>query len=375
MTSIALDTVECRALPPSPVRVFSTRLESLRGLAALAVALYHSVSVFEAEPQWQSLNRALQLIGSGGGPVFLFFVLSGYVLALSLRDDLLQPDNKQIARSIASYYFRRAARLFPLLFFVIGISFVLQWQTPAPLQDDLTPFAKAVMVPVHGVRELTKNILLFSSSIVPVAWTLRIELFWSILLPAIVASQIFLSRNYGLLLLVGLVAAQVFFQPGYSIHYGFAFYLGAALIHARHARYPGFIALIGLAMIWVVPLLSDDRTVKDLVFAVASGAIVFGVVNARTKMSFLEWSPVRFLGRISYSFYLWHWIVLFELTVVIRHVFPELTGIFGNVVLFGVLISVTVLISSFTYQFIEVPCMNFARKLSKTHQAIARGRL
>jgi len=208
-------------------------------------------------------------------------------------------------------------------------------------------------------------------------WNLKppIELFWSILLPAIVASQIFLSRNYGLLLLVGLVAAQVFFQPGYSIHYGFAFYLGAALIHARHARYPGFIALIGLAMIWVVPLLSDDRTVKDLVFAVASGAIVFGVVNARTKMSFLEWSPVRFLGRISYSFYLWHWIVLFELTVVIRHVFPELTGIFGNVVLFGVLISVTVLISSFTYQFIEVPCMNFARKLSKTHQAIAWGRL
>jgi len=55
---------------------YSLRLEALRGLAALMVVCFHGVSA--ADHPWA------RLVFNGSGAVSLFFVLSGYVLGLSL---------------------------------------------------------------------------------------------------------------------------------------------------------------------------------------------------------------------------------------------------------------------------------------------------
>src|SRR5258708_7863764 len=61
------------------------RLESLRGVAALMVAGYHSFDVLEFHGWQHSAFTGIRILFNGNAAVILFFVLSGLVLGLSLE--------------------------------------------------------------------------------------------------------------------------------------------------------------------------------------------------------------------------------------------------------------------------------------------------
>src|SRR5580704_7413811 len=63
---------------------FLSSLESLRGFAALTVCLFHAADIQYAGEQILQQHAALRLVLNGHGAVILFFVLSGFVLRLSL---------------------------------------------------------------------------------------------------------------------------------------------------------------------------------------------------------------------------------------------------------------------------------------------------
>ena len=101
------------ASPPAPGQATGPTgptqlLDSLRGLAALVVVFTH---VFSLGPEiapavWRLLDATpLRAVHTGRAPVVFFFVLSGYVLALSL----LRPD----APGPLAFALRRTARLLP----------------------------------------------------------------------------------------------------------------------------------------------------------------------------------------------------------------------------------------------------------------------
>lgn len=89
------------ANPAVPQRLFLTELESVRGLAALSVAIFHSAHIvpvdgkpffflkkfYQLDSGSEIVMRLLMTIFSGGAAVSMFFVLSGFVLMLSLMRD------------------------------------------------------------------------------------------------------------------------------------------------------------------------------------------------------------------------------------------------------------------------------------------------
>jgi len=100
---------------------FIPRLESLRGLAALAVVIYHI---------WQQLSdssltgwldlifcRLIASVANGIGAVVIFFVLSGFVLARSLDRD---PNRYRFLRN-------RVFRLLPAAITVVSLLVFLHW--------------------------------------------------------------------------------------------------------------------------------------------------------------------------------------------------------------------------------------------------------
>src|ERR1700730_13983011 len=85
-------------------------LESIRGIAALLVVLFHM-------PSWNARLHDIGFIRNGYYMVDLFFVLSGFVMNLNYCDRL------HGVRDLARFQFLRLGRLYPvhLLFLLLAV--------------------------------------------------------------------------------------------------------------------------------------------------------------------------------------------------------------------------------------------------------------
>src|SRR5438874_7442953 len=115
---------------------FHPRIESLRGIAALMVAVFHSIhllpvdgiphiylrTISDVHGAQAITTRLLMVFFNGGAAVSLFFVMSGLVLALSLRRD--QRPVSQLAPAFAA---RRFFRIYPTLAFNVLVYAAAMW--------------------------------------------------------------------------------------------------------------------------------------------------------------------------------------------------------------------------------------------------------
>ncbi len=83
--------------------------------------------------------------------------------------------------------------------------------------------------------------------------------------------------------------------------------------------------------------------------------------NSAMRERILLWRPIHFLGEISYSLYLWHF-------VVILYCVHLLYGRIPPVAILCLALVLSILISFCSYRWIEVPSMNLGRKLSNAFQ-------
>jgi peptidoglycan/LPS O-acetylase OafA/YrhL len=160
------------------------------------------------------------------------------------------------------------------------------------------------------------------------------------------AAAYFSTINRVWILLLGAIAATIpSLRGGLSGRMSrFASWTGAALIATglmvanQGVPYPG-----------VIGLLPAVGTVLILLAGVREDA-------PRTAVkTLLETRPIRFIGRISYSLYLWHWpLIVFAAALIPR---AELSGI-PRVLALG---SVSILIAWLSFRFIEVPFMMVKR--------------
>ena len=93
-------------------KAFDPRLESMRGIAALAVAAHHGMSAFAGGLTPHPLDWLLFAFNPAASVMF-FFVLSGYVLGRALdRDGAISP-----------FLVRRAFRIIPPFIFSVLFAF------------------------------------------------------------------------------------------------------------------------------------------------------------------------------------------------------------------------------------------------------------
>lgn len=87
---------------------FFGELESLRGIAALTVVLFHVNQL-----HWINPVTTHRFFGNGGLMVDLFFVLSGFVICHNYSQKI------RSLKNIGRFMFLRLGRLFPLHFFFL----------------------------------------------------------------------------------------------------------------------------------------------------------------------------------------------------------------------------------------------------------------
>jgi peptidoglycan/LPS O-acetylase OafA/YrhL len=367
---------------------FNPRLESMRGIAALIVAAYHASCVYQA-----GRVESVLWILNGDAAVTLFFILSGVVLGMGL-----QRAGNGSGREYAAYALRRIFRIYPafLLATLVVLAFISLAHTfgsPQSWYNHALPY-KATML--HGRSlpsgaEVRDNLLLVSFSLNHVTWTLGVEMFCSLFLPLahyakirmpasgtwlILAASAFLMFVGPWMLLCGWRNLEGAFNWDY-LGYFFLFYLGYLLpLLGPKLFTPPRTSCAGAAVLFAVStvVLLSPAWCKDThrFIAGVSAWVMLGILMYGPQLPmfrFFDLPIVRFYGRISYSFYLLHDLVLITLARLASHfIFDgETPGrpFVANVMLFVLSTAVATLFAAASYRLIERPSMEYGKRLAR----------
>lgn len=299
-----------------PVR-YRPDVDGLRAIAITSVVAYHA---------------GLQGVKGGFVGVDVFFVISGYLIG-----SLVYKEIRSNTFSIAHFYERRAKRILPTLFGILSATYIIAVVLLArPEIRQLSKFA-------IGTLTCTANILFWRNSgyFAPSAelnpllmtWSLSVEEQFYLLFPVLMLLLRGAGRRLQLLVLGGVAALSLLASVlGASQSSTAAFYLlparawelaagvllavfEASRDHER-SHLPGSVAqglsILGAALIGLSIIAFDSNTPFPGYAALMPVAGAVCIIAARKGLvnRVLSVPALVFVGRISYSWYLWHWPLL-----------------------------------------------------------------
>ncbi|MCD6389977.1 MAG: acyltransferase [Desulfobulbaceae bacterium] len=371
-----------------------TFLDSIRGLAALSVVWSHFALGYGALVPFQTVleHTPLHLFWDGSAAVSMFFVLSGFVLSLKY---LQPPDFKvPIQLRLSSFYISRICRISLPFMAMLGISYAgCHWlYHHHAIEPSMTKWLRDFWTSgsLAAASSFPKQALLFLPNTthfyVPQGWTLTLELQASLCMPFLILvahrNQIFLMIICILSIGYDLFLNNNFTVSMYILLY-FHFYLGILLscylpAISRWGYEQGLLAkglLFCLALFFYTfrhtlyvryPEMMKEISVW---YFTAMGAFLFLVlVLGSTKArNLLDYAPCRYLGKVSYSLYLCHLLVLL-IPVPLALSFLNHWGLPAGVAHYAAFFLTTLFALGFSvifYGSIEKPAMNLGHWLAK----------
>jgi exopolysaccharide production protein ExoZ len=308
-------------------------LDVLRGIAAMAVFVFHIGTTLDGYTPTNLRALAHFLIAG----VDLFFVISGFVIAYSVR----HLDGVADART---FVLRRLWRIAPLLY-VMTIAFLLF----SSIRD--REFSQALILNSVTIIPLIHTPPGEWSHALPTAWTLGFELGFYLIVAAVVASST-RWRLWGIAL--GTIVAGAAIS---SLMFEFAFGVFAYAIWSRNLLTPTRAVWIGLAgvVLFLLPLEGE----RFLISGIPSTLVLIGFLGFA-----FTFRPALWLGKISYSLYLSHLVTFEAIGAIAGHFLPLPAAAI-------VLVVAGLVIAWLVYEAVEAPSMRLAKRW-KTRSTSAR---
>jgi peptidoglycan/LPS O-acetylase OafA/YrhL len=308
---------------------FRGDIEGLRGVAVLLVVLYHAGLL---------CNAPFQIVGGFVG-VDLFFVVSGFLIT----GLLIRERERSGSISFPAFYARRLRRILPaavvVLLITIPLSYVLVTLVRRP---DTMVDATAAALSVANIRFAITTDYFNPVNYSPFLhfWSLGVEEQFYLVWPALLFVATWRRLRLGAAAALALVIAVSFVVSVWATDQnpGWAFYMlptrawqlaaggilavGAGSLSkvrepirgalSRALPVAGWVALAALAF---EALTLDSRSVPypGLAALVPTVAAVLLITSGPASCGpglLFRLIPVRLLGKISYSLYLWHWPIL-----------------------------------------------------------------
>ena len=300
---------------PAPVTTWRGDAAGLRGVAVLAVLMFHAV------PGW---------LPGGFAGVDIFFVLSGFLMARLIIADLAAGDF-----TYGAFYARRARRLFPALLLVLCATLAV---APAFL---VGADMKALGMQVAASAAFVGNFLAWSqagyfggdAAYKPLLhlWSLGVEEQFYLVFPVCAVFVLRKSRSAAAWFLalaggasfaacVALTGANpdaAFYLPVtrfWELLAGAGVTLAERRAMAFAPRVSTALSAVGAALIVASLVLLDDRSPFPGWRAAlpVAGACLLLLAGPATWLArkALARNPLTWFGEISYAAYLWHWPLL-----------------------------------------------------------------
>ena len=339
-------------------------MEGARGIAVALVFLVHYRAAFVG---WvgrgtvtETVTQFLWTIGHAG--VDLFFVLSGYLI----YGAVLKP-----GLDYTKFMGRRVQRIYPTFLVVFALYIALSFAFPSQSKLPANALDAAVLI--------LQNLLLLPGifpieAIVSVAWSLSYEFFYYLTLPLLVlalglrrwqpkqrviffsvvsvlfvASWFLLAPKAPRLLMF--VAGILLYELVHSLNF-------APRISAAFEWFAIALTLAAFAAIaYVETIPQTGEMLRLIVSFVAFGTLVFACFRAEGPLyRVFAWTPLRWLGNMSYSYYLIHALTINASAMVLGKVLPEsMTGPGLYWLMFVPVFVATLITSTLLFALVEKP--------------------
>jgi peptidoglycan/LPS O-acetylase OafA/YrhL len=334
-------------------------IDAFRAMAALMVFGFHITPHLGGFPA--------QVLGHGWLGVQVFFAISGFVIAHSVGLSRITP------QYVGNFIFRRSVRLDPPYWVVIALALVLLAASNAVLPDSAAavPAWGAVFAHVFYLQ----NILGYGD-ILDIFWSLCIEVqLYLVFVLLLGVVQSFSPDRRDFRGRVGVAAVAVFVvlailsfaaTPWFGLRpkvwfltYWNQFFLGALAAWVLERRVAGgwFLGYAGILAAAATFLASNIEDLTALVTAV----VILAAGERGWLRGGLNWSGLQELGRLSYSFYLIHTLVLARLTRLVVRVGVTAAIAPFLVIPLGLVASVVAAWS--LYRLAELPCVHLSKRL------------
>jgi len=346
--------------PMIPERAsFRADIEGLRGVAILLVVAFH------AGVSWTA---------GGYVGVDVFFVISGYFITYLLAREVTNTGDIDLA----GFYARRAKRLLPAFLLVVLVTVALALWLYAPIdQSPIAADARVVALSSGNILFARTAVNYHAAAQNPFlhTWSLAVEEQFYLIWPLLFA---FVGRAYGggssgatrrrLVTSIALAAGMSFIASLWitRVAQPWAFFgmptriwefalggLTALAISPRASKSAGtLLQIAGLAAIGLATLAFHDATAypgaSALVPTLGAVALLVGgeAAPTGTVTRLLEARWLRWLGRVSYAWYLWHWPIVGVAAVVDWQI-----GVPGRIAWSGA----ALVLAWLTYRFVEEP--------------------
>jgi hypothetical protein len=341
-----------------------TLVDGLRGFAALAVVLPHAVGLFVFAGAGGLSALMVRLSAFGHRGVEVFFALSGFVIAFSLRRTHLSP------RGIGRFILRRSLRLDPPYWVALGLfcAFVL-------LRGVMTGKPAELPSGPHLLSHLLYLQDLLGYGQVNVAfWTLCIEFQFYLAFAVLLGLAQALSRRLGREGVLPLFFSALFVLSlawparlldaksltSWLLPHAYIFLAGALTWWALEGRLPRAVWFAFTAVLWGLFLWRLDS--RLFVTAATTSALYLAGQRQRLQ-DWLAARPFQYLGRISYSLYLVHVPLCMLLLAVKVRVAPSSDGV--ALAFLGVVFAASIAAAHVLYTWVEAPCLEWTRRLKR----------
>ncbi|MGX3067468.1 acyltransferase family protein, partial [Ursidibacter arcticus] len=329
-------------------------IDGLRAIAILSVILFH------INHQW---------LPGGFLGVDIFFVISGYLITSIIYTDLINNNF-----TFSHFYQKRIRRILPAFFFVMfSAIFLGLFLFDKGNQINLARSALESIKFIVNFYFARRNGYFDDTNEIPLLhfWSLAVEeqfyFIFPIVLICILRNKYLVNKIfYILFVLIVFSMLSQFIEIGLDRYYLFHLRAGELLVGSILAIYVlkikpksfnhplsnilSFVSLLLLLACFVffdkdLPLFP---AISGLIPCLLTALLIFTGQADNVVCRLLSNKGLVFIGKISFSLYLWHWVLL----AYTRYVYGTYE-IPTNWLL--ILISITVLLSIFTFYFIENP--------------------
>ena len=335
---------------------YKPEIDSLRAIAVSLVILFH----FE-----------IFIFKGGFVGVDIFFVISGYLITKIV---CTQIDTKKF--NFINFYLKRIRRIIPALSVTIIVSFLIGYYLLDP--NHFERLSKSTLYSSFSLANIffwsENDYFDFAKHFKPLlhTWSLSVEiqfyLFWPILLYFLKSyfnnnTRVAVSIIIILSMIVSFIysprASGFFYFTGFRVY---EFGIGALIyLYKFEVKkfFSDFCFVLGNLFILLSSIFFSDKTIFPGLNAFFPCFGAFLILISFNNLIYLKKIFINnfflFIGKLSYSIYLVHWPILIYYKYYALYPIADFEKIF--------LIIIIVIISYFSYRFIELPFRKFNKKM------------